>query len=168
MDMYAATVPVFDRMLSNMQTWIRTARDHALAKGFDESVYLTLRLAPDMLPLPRQVQIASDASKSGAARLASIEVPSWPDSEASMEELIQRIQKTRDFIKTITPEQINGSETRAVSVPRRDKEPLKFEGQDFARFYNLPNFFFHATMLYALLRNAGVPLGKMDFLGQPK
>ena len=168
MDMYAATVPVFDRMLSNMQTWIRTARDHALAKGFDESVYLTLRLAPDMLPLPRQVQIASDAAKSGAARLASIEVPSWPDSEASKEELIQRIQKTRDCFKTITPEQINGSETRAVSVPRRDKEPLKFEGQDFARFYNLPNFFFHATMLYALLRNAGVPLGKMDFLGQPK
>jgi uncharacterized protein len=168
MDMYAATVPVFDRMLSNMQTWIRTARDHALAKGFDESVYLTLRLAPDMLPLPRQVQIASDAAKSGTARLASIEVPSWPDTEASLEDLIQRIQKTRDFIKTVTPEQINGSETRAVSVPRRDKEPLKFEGQDFARFYNLPNFFFHATTLYALLRNAGVPLGKMDFLGQPK
>lgn len=168
MDMYAATVPVFDRMLSNMQTWIRTARDHALAKGFDESVYLTLRLAPDMLPLPRQVQIASDAAKSGTARLASIEVPSWPDSEASLEELIQRIQKTRDFIKTVTPEQINGAETRAVSVPRRDKEPLKFEGQDFMRFYNLPNFFFHATTLYALLRNAGVPLGKMDFLGQPQ
>ncbi|RZI59222.1 MAG: DUF1993 domain-containing protein [Rubrivivax sp.] len=168
MDMYAATVPVFDRMLSNMQTWIRTARDHAIAKGFDESVYLTLRLAPDMLPLPRQIQIASDAAKSGAARLASIEVPSWPDDEATLDDLIQRMQKTRDFLKTVTPEQINGSEARAISVPRRSKEPLQFEGQDFVRFYNLPNFFFHATTLYALLRNAGVPLGKMDFLGQPK
>ncbi|MFX1678168.1 DUF1993 domain-containing protein [Mitsuaria sp. CC2] len=168
MDMYAATVPVFDRMLINMQTWIRTARDHAIAKGFDESVYLTLRLAPDMLPLPRQIQIASDAAKSGAARLASIEVPSWPDDEATLDDLIQRMQKTRDFLKTVTPEQINGSEARAISVPRRSKEPLQFEGQDFVRFYNLPNFFFHATTLYALLRNAGVPLGKMDFLGQPK
>jgi len=168
MDMYAATVPVFDRMLTNMQTWIRTARDHAIAKGFDESVYLTMRLAPDMLPLPRQIQIASDAAKSGAARLAGIEVPSWPDSEATLEDLIQRIQKTRDFIKSVSAEQINGAETRAISVPRRDKEPLQFQGQDFTRFFNMPNFFFHASMLYALLRHAGVPLGKMDFLGQPK
>ena len=168
MDLYAATVPVFDRMLANMQTWIRTARDHAKAKGFDESVYLTLRLAPDMLPLARQIQIASDSAKSGAARLAGIEVPSWPDNEATLDELVQRLQKTRDFLKGVDAGQINGSETRTVSVPRRDKEPLQFEGQDFMRFFNLPNFYFHATMLYALLRHAGVPLGKMDFLGQPK
>jgi len=168
MDLYAATVPVFDRMLANMQTWIRTARDHAKAKGFDESVYLTLRLAPDMLPLARQIQIASDSAKSGAARLAGIEVPSWPDNEATLDELLQRLQKTRDFLKTVDAGQINGAETRPISVPRRDKEPLQFEGQDFLRFFNLPNFYFHATMLYALLRHAGVPLGKLDFLGQPK
>lgn len=168
MDMYAATVPVFDRTLASMQNWIRIARDHAKAKGFDESVYLTLRLAPDMLPLPRQIQIASDAAKSGAARLAGIEVPSWPDDEATLDDLIARMQKTRDFVKSVSAEQINGSETRAISVPRRDKEPYKFEGQDFVRFFNLPNFYFHATTLYALLRHAGVPIGKMDFLGQPK
>ncbi|WP_343637955.1 DUF1993 domain-containing protein [Roseateles sp.] len=168
MDLYAATVPVFDRMLANMQTWIRTARDHAKAKGFDESVYLTLRLAPDMLPLARQIQIASDSAKSGAARLAGIEVPSWPDNEATLDELLQRLQKTRDFLKTVDAGQINGAETRPISVPRRDKEPLQFEGQDFLRFFNLPNFYFHATTLYALLRHAGVPLGKLDFLGQPK
>ena len=168
MDRYAATVPVFDRMLANMQTWIRTARDHAKAKGFDESVYLTLRLAPDMLPLARQIQIASDSAKSGAARLAGIEVPSWPDNEATLDELLQRLQKTRDFLKTVDAGQINGAETRPISVPRRDKEPLQFEGQDFLRFFNLPNFYFHATTLYALLRRAGVPLGKLDFLGQPK
>ena len=168
MDLYAATVPVFDRMLANMQTWIRTARDHAKAKGFDESVYLTLRLAPDMLPLARQIQIASDSAKSGAARLAGIEVPSWPDNEATLDELVQRLQKTRDFLKTVDAGQINGAETRPISVPRRDKEPLQFEGQDFLRFFNLPNFYFHATTLYALLRHAGVPLGKLDFLGQPK
>jgi len=168
MDLYAATVPVFDRMLANMQTWIRTARDHAKAKGFDESVYLTLRLSPDMLPLARQIQIASDSAKSGAARLAGIEVPSWPDNEATLDELLQRLQKTRDFLKTVDAGQINGAETRPISVPRRDKEPLQFEGQDFLRFFNLPNFYFHATMLYALLRHAGVPLGKLDFLGQPK
>ena len=168
MDLYAATVPVFDRMLANMQTWIRTARDHAKAKGFDESVYLTLRLAPDMLSLARQIQIASDSAKSGAARLAGIEVPSWPDNEATLDELLQRLQKTRDFLKTVDAGQINGAKTRPISVPRRDKEPLQFEGQDFLRFFNLPNFYFHATTLYALLRHAGVPLGKLDFLGQPK
>lgn len=166
MDMYAATVPVFDRMLASMQAWIRTARDHAKAKGFDESVYLTLRLAPDMLPLPRQVQIASDAAKSAAARLSGQEVPSWPDDETTLDALIERLQKTRDYVTSVSAEQVNGSENRLVTVPRRDKEPFKFQGEDFVRFFATPNFYFHATTLYALLRHAGVPLGKMDFLGQ--
>ncbi len=166
MEMFNATVPVFDRVLANMQTWIGMARDHAKAKGFDESVYLTLRLAPDMLPLPRQVQIASDSVKGAVARLSGQEVPSWADTETTLDELVARLQKTRDFIATATAAQLNGSETREVSVPRRDKEPLKFQGEDFLRFFATPNLYFHATTLYALLRHAGVPLGKMDFLGR--
>lgn len=167
MDLYNATVPVFDRMLGSMQTWLRTAQAHARDKGFDESVYLTLRLAPDMLPLPRQIQICSDAAKSAVARLAGLEVPSWPDTEATLDELIARLQKTRDFVNAATAAQLNGQEQRPVTVPRRDKEPFKFQGEDFLRFFATPNFYFHATTLYALLRHAGVPLGKMDFLGQP-
>ncbi|UXH76865.1 DUF1993 domain-containing protein [Roseateles amylovorans] len=166
MDLYNATVPVFDRVLANMQTWIATARDHAKTKGFDESVYLTLRLAPDMLPLPRQIQIASDSAKGAIARLSGQEVPSWADTETTLDELLARLQKTRDFVTAAKPDQINGSETREVSVPRRDKEPLTFKGEDFLRFFATPNLYFHATTLYALLRHAGVPLGKMDFLGR--
>ncbi|WP_310732457.1 DUF1993 domain-containing protein [Roseateles aquatilis] len=166
MDMYAVTVPVFDRMLGNMQTWVRIARDHAKAKGFDESVYLTLRLVPDMLPLSRQIQIASDSAKSAVGRLAGMEVPSWPDDEATLDELIARLQKTRDFVTSVSAAQIDGSETRAITVPRRDKEPHRFQGEDFIRFFATPNFYFHATTLYALLRHAGVPIGKMDFLGR--
>lgn len=165
MDLYAATVPVFDRLLGSMQTWLSLAREHAKTKGFDESVYLTLRLAPDMLPLPRQIQIASDAAKGAVARLSGQEVPSWSDTEATIEELLARLQKTRDYVNSFSAPQLNGQEQRAVSVPRRQADPWQFQGEDFLRFFALPNFYFHATTLYALLRHAGVPLGKMDFLG---
>ncbi|ALV06282.1 DUF1993 domain-containing protein [Roseateles depolymerans] len=165
MDMFTATVPVFDRMLGSMQAWIGIAREHAKTKGFDESVYLTLRLAPDMLPLPRQVQIASDGAKGAVARLSGQDVPSWADSEVTLDDLLARLQKTRDYVNSFKPEQLNGSEQREVTVPRRQGDPFKFSGEDFLRFFATPNLYFHATTLYALLRHAGVPLGKMDFLG---
>lgn len=166
MEMHAATAPVFDRMLANLQAWLGLAREHAKAKGFDESVYLTLRLAPDMLPLPRQIQIASDAAKGAMARLAGQEVPSWPDNEATLDDLLARIQRTRDYVQGFSAGSLSGSETREVSVPRRQGEPLKFQGQDFLRHFAMPNFYFHVTTVYALLRHAGVSLGKMDYLGR--
>lgn len=165
MDMYSASIPVFERMLVSMQAWLAQARTYAQSRGFDEAVYLNLRLAPDMLPLSRQVQIASDAAKAGVARLAGESPPSWPDEEATLDELLLRLQRTREFIASVPASALVGSEAREVRVPRRQGEALQFKGEDFLRFYALPNFYFHATTLYALLRHAGVPLGKLDYLG---
>lgn len=165
MDMYSASIPVFERMLASMQAWLGQARAYAQSRGFDESVYLGLRLAPDMLPLSRQVQIASDAAKAGVARLAGETPPSWPDEEATLDELLLRLQRTREFIASVPAAALVGSEARELRVPRRQGEALQFKGEDFLRFYALPNFYFHATTLYALLRHAGVPLGKQDYLG---
>ena len=163
--MHSASVPAFARILTNMHNWLEAARAHAEAKKFDPAVYLTLRLAPDMLPLPRQVQIASDAAKGCVARLAGQDAPSWPDDETTLEQLAARIAKTRDFVLSVPAEALVGSETRDIVIPRRAGEPYRFKGEDYLRHFALPNFYFHATTLYALLRHAGVPLGKADFLG---
>ncbi|MEO3692160.1 DUF1993 domain-containing protein [Roseateles paludis] len=163
--MHAASAPVFARMLNNMLTWLEQARTHAETKKFDPAVYLTLRLAPDMLPFPRQIQIASDAAKACMARLAGQEAPRFEDNEASLDELIERIKKTRDYVLSIPAEALAGSEDRVITVPRRSGEPLKFDGLTYLRHYATPNFYFHATTTYALLRHAGVPLGKTDYLG---
>jgi hypothetical protein len=163
--MFSASSPVFVKMLDNMVHWLELAKGHAEAKKFDPGVYLTLRLAPDMLPFPRQIQIASDSAKGCIARLAAQEPPKFEDNEASLDELIQRLRKTRDFLLSVPAEAIDGSEDRAITIPRRTGEPLKFDGHTYLRHFALPNFYFHATSTYALLRQAGVPLGKTDFLG---
>jgi hypothetical protein len=118
-----------------------------------------------MLPFPRQIQIASDAAKACMARLAGQEAPRFEDNEASLDELIERIKKTRDYVLSIPAEALAGSEDRVITVPRRSGEPLKFDGLTYLRHYATPNFYFHATTTYALLRHAGVPLGKTDYLG---
>ncbi len=164
MDMYAATVPVFDRMLASMQTWLRTARDHAIAKGFDESVYLTMRLAPDMLPLSRQIQIATDGAKGCAARLAGVDVPSYADTETTIDELKARIDKTIAFLQTFTPAQIDGTENKTVTLKLRG-EDTQFQGQPYLLNFVLPNLYFHVTTAYAILRHNGVEVGKRDYLG---
>jgi len=164
--MYAASAPVFVRMLGNTVEWLTAAKAHAEVKKFDTAVYLGLRLAPDMLPLSRQIQIASDAAKSCMARLAGQPVPSWEDKEATLDELIERLTRTRDYVAGFAPEALEGSEDRSIEVPRRQGDPLRFKGEDFLRFYALPNFYFHTTTTYALLRHAGVNLGKADFLGR--
>jgi hypothetical protein len=119
-----------------------------------------------MLPLTRQVQIASDAAKSALARLAGVEMPKWEDQEASLDELRARIRKTLDYVASFTPSQIDGSEKKAISVPRRVGDPLQFEGEAFLKHYAMANFYFHMTTLYALLRHAGVDIGKWDYLGR--
>lgn len=163
--MHSASAPAFAKMLSNMLNWLDAAKAHAEAKKFSTDVYLTLRLAPDMLPFTKQIQIASDAAKGCVARLSGQDAPKFEDNEASLDELIERIKKTRDYVLSVPAAAIDGSEDREITIPRRTGDPLKFDGATYLRHFALPNFYFHATTTYALLRHAGVPLGKSDYLG---
>lgn len=165
--MSSASVPVFARMLTNLKTWIDKAQAHADAKKFDPAVYLGLRLAPDMLPFPNQVQIACDTAKFCVARLAGVDSPKFDDDEKSLADLSERITKTIAYIKSVAPAQIDGSEAREITIPRRTG-PVVMPGEAYLTAYALPNFFFHVTTAYALLRHNGVELGKMDYLGAPK
>jgi uncharacterized protein len=162
--MHAATAPVFVRMLNNVLTWLDKAQAHAEARKFDANNYLVLRLAPDMLPFTRQIQILSDGVKGCMARLAGQEVPKWDDTEATLDDVRARIRKTIDYVQGFSAAQIDGSEGREIVLPTRTGE-RRFTGQDFVQHFVLPNFYFHATTTYALLRNAGVELGKRDYLG---
>jgi hypothetical protein len=162
--MYSASVPIFLRTLGNIGKWLDKAEAHAQAKKFDVSVLLGTRLSPDMLPFTRQVQMTSDAAKFGAARLAGIESPKFDDVETTLPELRERIAKTVAFLESIPAEKIVGSDDRDVTIPRRDG-PLTLKGEVYLRTFVLPNFFFHATTIYALLRHNGVELGKSDYLG---
>jgi hypothetical protein len=162
--MYQASVPVMVRMFGNLSAILTKAEADSTARKIDPSVFLAGRLAPDMHPLTRQVQIASDAAKGGVARLAGIDAPSFPDTETSFAELQARITKTVDFIKSVTPAQIDGSEERTITLQFPGRE-VSFPGQVFLLNFTLPNFFFHVTMAYAILRHNGVAVGKMDFLG---
>jgi hypothetical protein len=163
--MHSASAPVFVRMFSNLLQWLDKAEAHADARKFDSANYLGLRLAPDMLPFTRQVQIASDAAKGAMARLSGQEAPKWEDNEATMADVRARIQKTIDYVKSFSAGQIDGSEGREISIPRRTGDPLRFDGETYLKHYALPNFFFHVTTAYALLRHAGVAVGKNDYLG---
>jgi len=165
--MYSASAPVFARMLGNMLKWMEAAKAHAEAKKFDTANYVGMRLAPDMLPFARQIQIASDAAKGCVARLAGQTAPSWEDNETSFDELIARIEKTIDYVKSVPASAIDGSEEREITVPRRQGDPLKFSGEVYLKHFATPNFYFHVTMTYALLRHAGVNVGKQDYLGAP-
>lgn len=164
LSMYQASVPVFIRMLTNLSAVLKKGEAHAQTKKIEPAVLTGARLAPDMFPLVRQIQIASDQVKGCAARLAGMEVPAYEDKEQSFADLYARIDKTIAFLKSVKAEQINGSEDRNVQLPVRDKT-ITLKGQDylFERVY--PNFFFHVTTAYAILRHNGVDIGKGDFLG---
>lgn len=164
LSMYQASIPVFTRQLNNLSTILGIAAAHAEDKKIEQSVFLNARLAPDMFPLSRQVQIACDGAKAGAALLAEVEAPSHADDEASFAELQARIAKTLSFLQGLSAAQIDGSEARTVTLKRRDKE-THFQGQAFLLDHVLPNFYFHLTTAYAILRHNGVSIGKRDFLG---
>ena len=164
LSMYTASVPVFVRMLNNCLAWLDKAQAHAEARKFDSNNYLGLRLAPDMLPFSRQIQIASDTAKGCVARLAGIEIPKWEDTEASLDDLRARIRKTLDFVQSVPAEKFEGSDAREVVLKMRAGD-VTFSGEDYLRFFVLPNVYFHLTTTYALLRHAGVEVGKRDFLG---
>ncbi len=165
LSMHEASVPVFVRMLTNAQTWFDKAGAHADARGFDSANYLGLRLAPDMLPLTRQVQIASDGAKGCVARLAGVDVPKWDDNETTLADLRTRLQKTIDYVQSVPADQIDGSESRDIVLPRPKGDALHFKGQAYMQQFVLPNLYFHLATTYALLRHAGVEIGKRDFLG---
>jgi len=162
--MHAACVPVFVKQLGAMLNWLDKAEAHAEARKFDTAVYLGLRLAPDMLPLVSQIRIASDTAKGCVARLSGQEPPKFEDNEATLDELRQRIRKTIDYVQSVPASAIDGSEARDIVLPMRNRDPLHFTGEFYLKHWALPNFFFHCTTAYALLRHNGVALGKPDFL----
>ena len=163
--LYDLSIPVFTLSLSNLAAILDKAASHAADKKIDPRVLAGARLIIDMLPLSSQVQIACDTAKGAAARLAGIEIPKHEDTEATLAELQARVAKTLEFIKTIKPEQLQGAETREI-VMKLPQTTLKFTGINYLTNFALPNFFFHVTTAYALLRKNGVDLGKRDFLGQ--
>ena len=165
--MYQASAPVFIRMLSNLAAILDKAQAHADAKKFDSANYLGARLAPDMLPFSKQVQIACDAAKGAMARLAGVEIPKHADTEASIAELKTRIATVIDYVKSFKPEQINGTEGKEIVLKLGPKQDfiLNFTGITFLQGFALGNLYFHITTAYALLRHMGVDLGKQDFLG---
>jgi hypothetical protein len=164
--MHSASVPVFTRLLENLLVWLDKAEAHATAKKFDAGVLLGMRLAPDMLPLTKQIQIACDSAKFCIARLAGVEAPTFDDSETSIAELRERIRSTVAFMRSVSAAQVDGSEDKDVVIPRRDG-PMTMKGEVYLKHYATPNFYFHMTTAYALLRHNGVELGKSDFLGAP-
>ena len=161
--MYEILVPTANRVLGNIGKFLDKGAALSAAREIDPSVLLNSRLAFDMLPLTRQVQIACDSVKGAAARLSGTEIPSFEDNETTVAELKARIAKTLEFINGIAAAKFAGSEERDITVASR-RGDLKFKGLDYLRDFVLPNFYFHATTTYAILRHNGVELGKSDFL----
>jgi hypothetical protein len=162
--MHKASALVFVRTLNSMLSFIEKAEANAAARKFDPEVLLQQRLAPDMAPLVRQFQFASDASKLAVARLAGQTAPSFPDTETTFAEIKERLKKTIEYIESVPASAIDGSEEREVVLKFPSGE-MNFKGLGYLTGFALPNFFFHATTAYAILRHNGVDLGKRDFLG---
>ncbi|MDO9025177.1 DUF1993 domain-containing protein [Zwartia sp.] len=163
--LYSATVPVFKQMLLALSDVLKKGEDHAQSRKFDPAVLLQSRLFPDMLPLVRQVQIACDFAKSVPARIAGVEVAAYEDSEQSFAELQQRIAKTLALIDGMTAEQLNGSGVKEVVLRPGTPKEKKLTVEDYALKYGMPQFFFHVTTAYNLLRHNGVEIGKKDYMG---
>jgi len=163
--MYQASIPTLVHMLKNLDAILAKAAAHAETKRIDPSVLVNSRLYPDMFPLARQIQIATDMAKGCGARLAGQEPPKYEDTEASFPELSARIQKTIAYLGSLKAEAIDGSEERAITLKLRDAS-VTFRGTAYRLNFVLPNFYFHVTTTYAILRHNGVELGKQDFLGK--
>ena len=161
---YDVSVPVFTASLTSLSKFLAKGAAHIEAKGFAPEGFLQARLAPDMLPLPRQNQMASDGAKGAAARLAGVEIPSMADTETTFPELQARIEKTIAFLKSLDRAAFEGADAREI-VMKVGPQEWKMSGQQFLTTFALPNFFFHVTTAYAILRHNGVEIGKRDFLG---
>ncbi|HEX2859016.1 MAG TPA: DUF1993 domain-containing protein [Alphaproteobacteria bacterium] len=167
LSMSQASLPVFVRALTNLSNILKKAEAHAKAEGLDQGVLIGARLAPDMHPLARQVQIASDATKGAAARLSGTENPSFPDNEATFEELQERLAKTIAFIRSVPAGKVDGSEEKEIHLKVGGRD-LNFKGRDYLLGFALPNLFFHISIAHGILRHNGVDIGKMDYLGTPQ
>ena len=165
LSMHAASVPVFVKMFKNMLVWLDKAEAHAKDKKFDVNNFTGIRLAPDMLPFARQIQIASDAAKGAVARLAGEEPPKWADDETTIDALRARLTKTIEYVESFPAHRLEGSEKRDIVMPVGPDRTMRMTGEVFLEGFSIPNFFFHVTMVYALLRQGGVELGKGDYLG---
>lgn len=161
--MYSLSIPFFDAMLGNLDHLLDKAQAFAESKKIDPAVLLQVRLAPDMFPLSRQVQIACDTGKMAISRITGVEAPSFPDTETTIAELKQRIRKTRDFLASVPASKIDGTEAKDISFPAGGATRT-MTGENYLRHWVLPNFFFHVTTAYDLLRHNGVPLAKRDYL----
>lgn len=162
--MYQISVPVFTRMLTNLIAIIEKAAAHCEEKKIDPSVLINYRLYPDMFAFAKQIQIATDAAKNGTAYLAGAEPPKFENTELTFPELIERVRKTIAFVNTFKPEQIDGTEDKDVVI-KRGETTVIYKGQAYLLNRVLPNFFFHITTAYDILRHNGVELGKKDYLG---
>ena len=164
--MYQASAPRFANMLKNLSAILEKAQAHAEAKKIDPVVLLESRLYPDMFPLVRQVQIVSDNAKGAVARLAGVEVPKYEDTEETIADLRARLAKTVDFVESIKPAQIDGSEANDIHLKLGPRE-VSWKGMQYLLGFALPNFYFHVVTAYDILRHNGVEVGKRDFIGTP-
>jgi len=162
--MYQISVPIFVRQLGGVVTCLKKAQALYAEKKHDESTLLCYRFYPDMFNFARQIQLATDHARNCTALLAGVEAPKYEDNEKSLAELIARVEKTVAWLNTVKPEQVDGSEGKAVTVKARDRE-LKFTGLELLQNRSLPNFYFHTTTAYDIIRHNGVELGKRDFMG---
>lgn len=162
--LYTYSVPVFLRHLAILQNVLDMAEKNAVERKIDPSVFVNARLAPDMLPLARQIQIATDGAKGCGARLAGVEIPSFADTETTFDELRARIAKTVEFLSSLKADAMQGDENRDVVVKIKG-EDRHFKAVEYLQTFAVPNFYFHVSIAYAILRAQGVPIGKMDYLG---
>ena len=163
--MYKTSIPVFKQLLNGLSTILTKAEAYAAEKKFEPAVLLNARLYPDMFPLIRQVQVAADFAKSVSARLAGVEVPAYEDNEQTFADLQTRISRTLSFIDSLTLAQFEGSETREIVLRPGTPKEKKLVGHNYLINYGLPQFFFHVTTAYAILRHNGLAVGKGDFMG---
>ncbi|MGZ5270330.1 MAG: DUF1993 domain-containing protein [Ramlibacter sp.] len=162
--MASASLPIFRTMLGNLSHFLDKGMAHAQARKFDPQVLASYRLAPDMLPFTRQIQIACDSVKNGVARLAGLEAPKFEDNEQTFEELRARIAKTLDWLETVPAAKLDGTEDKDITFPVGRESTRTMKGEAYLKHWVLPNLFFHVSMAYAILRHNGVELGKADYL----
>jgi hypothetical protein len=165
MSFYDATVPAFLQILTSLSGLLTKAEAHCAAKNIQPEVLLSARLYPDMLPLSKQIQLASDFATKGCARVTHSEVPSTPDTEKTFEELKQRLAKTIAYVNGLKPAQFDGADSRDVKFPAGPDRTMTLKGQQFISHFAFPNFYFHAATAHGILRHNGVEIGKRDFLG---
>jgi len=166
--MSSASLPVFKAMLGNLSHILDKGQAHAEAKKFDPAALLQFRLAPDMLPFTRQILIACDGAKIGMARISGVEAPKFEDTEATFPELKARIQKTLDYLDSVPSERVDGTEDKDITFPIGREKTRTMKAEAYLKHWVMPNFYFHVTMAYAILRHNGVELGKADYLAGAK